>query len=431
MSGQKKNIFIFSSWYPNRRNPNSGSFIKEQVEALAELTSDRYNYIVSNWGFEQTEISLKEPVNAAKKIYDFVTTKSLRFYQENGIFYVTNRYLKFSEKLPYIGSPDRLANVQKKSIAIVEKELGPIDLIHAHVSYPAGYVSSLLSQFYTIPYLITEHMGPFPFDRYMKKGRPVPEIDQAVASAGQVIAVSNTLAHRMEKLGYCQPVVIPNMVDEECFLPGRKTRSKKTFRFLTLATMKSSKGIGDLLNAISIWSPRKDDVEFVIAGYGGEKDQFMNKSKELGIDNLVSWPGKIARKDVPAMMADCDAFVLPSHHESFGIVYVEAMACGRPVIATRCGGPEMIVNDKNGRLIPVGDPASLANALQWMYENSETFQPEQIRAGFMENYSKKAVTAQITDQYERLLGREYSLGNDTEEAIRSNSRFDNIKKKGV
>lgn len=405
MSYSKKNILVFSSWYPNWKNSHSGSFIKEQVEALADSTSDRYNYIVSNWGFEQSEISLKKPINAAKKIYNFISTKKLFSHQENGLYDVTNRYLKFSDKIPYIGNLDRLLDVQKTSIAIVEKELGPIDLIHAHVSYPAGYVSFLLSQYYNIPYLITEHMGPFPFDRYVIKGRPIPEIDQAINLADQVIAVSDTLANRMKKFGYRRPVVIPNMVDEDIYVMAKAFKSKKKFRFLTLSNIELSKGIEDLLNAISIWGPSKDEVEFVIAGYGNDRDQFINKSKELGIDEIVSWPGRIARKDVPEIMAECDAFVLPSHHESFGIVYVEALACGRPVIATRCGGPEMIVNSNNGRLVPIGDASCLAKELKWMYENIENFQPGQIRAYFMENYSKKAVITQITDQYERLLGQ--------------------------
>ena len=94
---------------------------------------------------------------------------------------------------------------------------------------------------------------------------------------------------------------------------------------------------------------------------------------------------------------------MPSHHETFGIVYVEALASGKPVIATRCGGPEDIVNSSNGLLIEKGNPAELANAMEWMYNNWSNFNPTNIRKDFEQRFSQKQVCRQIANLYDDII----------------------------
>ena len=98
----------------------------------------------------------------------------------------------------------------------------------------------------------------------------------------------------------------------------------------------------------------------------------------------------------------CDCFVLPSHHESFGIVFTEAMACGKPVIATRCGGPEAIVRPESGLLLEVGDVDALADALEHMFRHAHEYDRERIRADFERRFSRAVIVDALEAIYERV-----------------------------
>ena len=99
----------------------------------------------------------------------------------------------------------------------------------------------------------------------------------------------------------------------------------------------------------------------------------------------------------------CDIFVLPSRHESFGIVYIEALAMGRPIIATKCGGPEMIVNDLNGLLINTDNIDSLSKAIIYMYHNYQKYSNEIIREDFMHRFSKESTVQKYKKIYKEVI----------------------------
>lgn len=403
MPNRKKNILITSSWYPTADYPFGGIFVKEQVEALAACTGDNFNYIVSDWGFYDSEVSFLQPSDAFKKIIRFFRAERNTFTQKEGVFYISNPYLNISEKIPYLGNFDRLVDVNLKNIRLAEEKFGPIDLIHAHVCYPGGYLAYRLSKILDIPYVITEHMGPFPFDRYMVDGKPIPELETAAKHADVLIPVSDALSDRMKSFGYENRYVIPNFVDEDVFQPKKSPKPHIPFQFLTLCALEKPKGVEDLIRGIKEWNPAEEEVNFVIAGDGVDRELFQELAVDLEVDSLITWVGKIDRNKVPEFMNRCDAFVLPSHHESFGIVYVEANACGKPVIASRCGGPESIVNEMNGLLVPVSDPVKLAEAMIQMKNNIESYDSEKIRADFMQRFSKRTVLGKITNLYTSLI----------------------------
>ena len=84
-------------------------------------------------------------------------------------------------------------------------------------------------------------------------------------------------------------------------------------------------------------------------------------------------------------------------------MYAEAIASGKPVIATRCGGPEFIVNNQNGKLVNIGDVFALAKAMKTMAEELENYQPEIIRRDFEQRFSRQVVVKQLIDLYWQVL----------------------------
>src|SRR5205823_4553609 len=109
-----------------------------------------------------------------------------------------------------------------------------------------------------------------------------------------------------------------------------------------------------------------------------------------------------SRTQVVEVMRRCDVFVLPSRYETFGVVSLEALSCGKPVVATRCGGPESVVNDTNGLLVPPGDRDALGQALCRVAENLRHYDPARIRSGCIASFGRKAVVNRLAATYRRV-----------------------------
>ena len=120
----------------------------------------------------------------------------------------------------------------------------------------------------------------------------------------------------------------------------------------------------------------------------------------------MRWLGPISRVQAPKLFTDCHIYVMPSRHETFGVVYAEAIASGKPIIATRCGGPEFIVNATNGVLVDVGDVPALSQAMQTMAAHWADYSPQAIRKDFEQRFSRAAVVRQLRALYQEVLNKD-------------------------
>lgn len=357
--------------------------------------------IVSTWGHHEGEIPFGKPWRIARMIAWRLRQRPDQVRAVGAFHEVFNPAVSWSDRLP-IRSLGRLLRVNRRNFRLATTTFGAIDLIHAHVSYPAGHVARILAAENGIPYVLTEHFGPFPPASLAdSSGRPRKEIMEAFAGAAASIAVSPALAARIASFGLPEPVVVPNVVDERRFSAGPPAAGK--FTFFTLGRIDPSKGIDDLLHAIAIWNPPASGVEFRIGGVGSHAAAFEQLARTLGVADRVVWLGAIPPEDAPRHYRDAHVFVLPSRHESFGVVYAEAMASGKPVIATRSGGPESFVDASNGLLVDVGDRAGLARALQVMHDRWPEYDSARIRSDFERRFSRPAVVGQIAAVYEAVL----------------------------
>lgn len=389
------NLFLLPSWYPSQSSPLAGIFTKEQAEALAELAPD-VRVLVSLWGHADGALNARRPWIWPKRLRWIARQSRDAITEVNGVHEIFNPKITWSERLPW-GGVCQLTAVNRRNFLLAQQRFGRIDLIHAHVSYPGGYIAALLSQEFGVPYVITEHMSPFPFPSLMRKGRPLPEISYALQHAAAVIAVSPSLAQRVASLGHALPHVIPNMVDERLFAIGPPQAGK--IIFFTLCGISVQKGIDHLLEAIALWNPPANQFEFRIGGDGPQRAAYQAKAEALGIGDRVHWLGAVSRVQAPALFRDCHIYVMPSRHESFGVVYAEAIASGKPVIATRCGGPESIVNASNGLLVDIGDVLALAQAMQTLATHWEQYDSQAIRKNFEQRFSRHAVVEQLLALY--------------------------------
>jgi glycosyltransferase involved in cell wall biosynthesis len=186
------------------------------------------------------------------------------------------------------------------------------------------------------------------------------------------------------------------MVNEQVFRPPSNVIRNKRFVFFTLAGMVPQKGIPDLLYAISLFVKNlavddKDKVIFVIGGTGFQQEKYKALAQRLNLDSWVTWLGYLTQEQVVEKFQNCDCFVLPSRHEACPVVCLQAIACGKPVIGTRCGGPEYIITTDSGLLVDVANPEEMAEALYQMFKCKNVYDAKVIREQFMARFSRTVV----------------------------------------
>ena len=113
--------------------------------------------------------------------------------------------------------------------------------------------------------------------------------------------------------------------------------------------------------------------------------------------------GLCSREEIAKQLKQCDCFVLASQSETFGVAYIEALAMGVPVIATKCGGPEAFVNEKNGLMVNVNDVEELTEALIYMYNNINMYDRKSISIEIQNKFSSEVVANKIINIYKEYL----------------------------
>jgi glycosyltransferase involved in cell wall biosynthesis len=202
---------------------------------------------------------------------------------------------------------------------------------------------------------------------------------------------------------------IPNILDS---LFERNTLFRKVgdrggqpFRFLHIGSLIRIKGQTDLLHAFAHKFRGEKDVELRIGGEGPLRQELRQLVRELNIADQVVFLGQIEREAVFLEMKECDAYVQPSHYETFGVTLIEALACGKPVIATACGGTECIVREGNGVLVPPQDIERLGEAMAQVRRGIEDYDAVLIRKDCIERFGSQTIAKQLSSVYEQVHGR--------------------------
>jgi glycosyltransferase involved in cell wall biosynthesis len=198
---------------------------------------------------------------------------------------------------------------------------------------------------------------------------------------------------------------IPNMLDP-IFIQSLPPSEKRTgvFIFFNVAELSEKKGHAILLEAFASAFKGKTNIRLVIGGDGALMNTLRHHAELLGIDGMVEFSGMLDRESLRSKMLEADVFVLPSLFETFGVVVIEAMSCGKPVIATVCGGPEHILDASTGILIEAGNMKALSKAMLDMYANSSTYDADLIRSKALLEYGPAVVATSLETVYRKIMG---------------------------
>lgn len=277
------------------------------------------------------------------------------------------------------------------------------DIIHVHV-YDAGAPAVMIARFSRIPVVVAEHFSSFP----RRSLGPLDLVKAWLAFrwADRVLPVSRALQNAIGRYGLGGRFkVIPNVVDTSLFFPSPDVRSSpEAKRVVFVGQLAPVKGIPHLLEAAARLRAKRADWQLDIVGEGKQRIEYQRLAADLKLGDAVVFHGARSRREVAEFMRRADVFVLSSLAETFSVPAAEAMACGTPVLSTRCGGPEEFIVEDVGVLVPAQDPDALFRGLDQMLDNLHLYSRQRISRYARERFSPEVVGAQLHAVYESLLG---------------------------
>lgn len=371
-------ILFIPSWYPSKNNPIWGSYLIKQAEGMSEYADVSMIY-VDRVGFKNI-FSLFRKGSKEKYCFKFYKSKILSLKRLN---------LNLSYEM-YKRAIYRLYKTY-------EKDNGKPDIIFAQSVLPAGLGALYISEKENIPFVVHEHSIEV-MKQYKKHSKVV--IDKADGYYAVSKKVKDFLAKRNRK----DTVVISNYIDTKRF-NVKANKSKDKFILINICNFFKVKSLDTLLKALRIVIDKYKikNIKLNIIGTGEYESFYKDVCNKLNLNDYVSFKGFIENNKLPDIISSSNLLCLSSTTETFGIPLVEAMACGLPCISTKCGGPEEIVNETNGVLVPIKDPEAYAKAIVYMYKNIDKYDPKIIRKYAHDNYDKEVVCKKLINELQKVI----------------------------
>jgi glycosyltransferase involved in cell wall biosynthesis len=380
-SRNRLKILFLAAWYPSEKKPLSGIFIREHAKAAS-----LYNDV--------TVIAYSDGCRSLKKLYEI--SENI----EDGIktYRITHKKLRVRKWKHFI----RWWAVIRLFRNLYKKNIKP-NVIHAHV-YDAGVPAVILGRLHKIQVIITEHWSGF---ARRKPGKFKQKMARFSLNRSRVILpVSKNLIEHIQSYGIQNEfIVVPNVVNTNIFYPAPNSTNsnRRRKRILTVASLIPIKGISYLLEALHRVKQRRQDFLLDIVGDGINRAEYEKMTVDLGLSNVVVFHGILKKKKVAEAMRGCDFFVLPSLWENMPVVLIEAMACGKPIVATDVGGVSEIVDKVSGLLLPSKDFRALEKDIEYMLDNYENYQPKKVADYARKKFSYSVVGSELDRVYRECL----------------------------
>ena len=400
-------------WYPSADDPIAGRFVADQAAALAATGR------VRPWAASFEPFWLHGDLSLRTRAADAWPAAVRMAAAEGRAIFPEGAFGPSRVPVVHLGAAagrsagagrDNEAIHRERALqALVDGAGRHVDLIHAHVGYPEGAAAARVAARIGVPLVLTEH-ATF-LARIFANPAHRARYEEAVRSAARVVAVGSALAAQIRaEMPHAAPklVVIPNTVDVAAF-PLQGPDDRDPDELLWVGYRREVKGTGTLLRAFARVRAARPGTVLRLVGRsttGEEEAGWHQLAAELGIADAVRFDPPADRAGVAAAMARAGLFVHPGTRETFGIVAVEALASGMPVVATDSGGvTEVLGPDPGalGALVPHSDPAALADAILATLARRRSFDPARLRAHVESRYGAPAVAGRIADLYDEVL----------------------------
>lgn len=383
---RKINVLVLTSGFPNASDSNSLSiFVKQQLVALRERLGN-------------VTVIAPYPYNSSltEKLSHFPPSKNFTDYKYKNISVYYPKYIDLPFGIFENIRPQRWAKIISK---IIDEHDIKFDLIHAHFTYPAGAAAALLSKRYDKPYIISAHEN----QTWLKKNLTGPKAQwsRSIWQGANTVIRVNMADTAILKKQYPNIIHIPNGIDTHVFKPVNKSKARHKLKLpqkhkiiLCVGNFFPVKNQALLVRALA--KLKDQNYHCYLIGHGPDYSDLKNLINDLGLRNNVTIVGFQKNALLPYWYSAADVLCVPSKKESFGIVQLEAMACGTPVVSNHNGSSEKIITSTSGVLSKTQTPKAYSEAIEACL--AKHWKQEVVRRN-AKSYSWQAIIPKIISLY--------------------------------
>ncbi|QNM84264.1 glycosyltransferase family 4 protein [Polaribacter pectinis] len=373
---KKLHILFLCGWYPSRVYPNNGDFIQRHAEAVALKHKISILHIVSDENCSDTIEITSEEINGIETHIAYIKNTS------NVILKLTLFWKAYFKLL---------------------KKIKPFDFVHLNEIYPFGIFALHLKWFQKKPFIISEHWTGYHFLLSKKINFLEKIISRKIAKEASFLCpVSNSLKEQMESLNIKGNYnVVPNVIDTSLFIPSNS--KEKNYTIIHVSNLlDKQKNISGMLRVVKQLEKNIDN--FTWKFIGGSKEKYQPLIDKLNFSTAkIEFINHISHNKLITHLQSSNLFVSFSNYETFGVVMVEAISCGVPVISTNTGILNELKLTDYCRIIPIKDEEKLLNEVLTMYNLNKTIDKEEMHAFVAKNYKKEIIANQFSELYFKAL----------------------------
>jgi len=394
-------VLVISHLYPSICKEKAGIFVYKQIKALIARGVEIQIISAVPW--------IPFPVNYFNFKWNCYSNISEREIKEE-IPIWHPRYFSFPKGYFFSSSGERMYFGIRKTMSKIYQEFH-FDLIHAHVALPDGAAGMKIAQKFNKPLLVTIHGQDFQ-QTIFKNNKCKKNIERTINFSEKTIIVSNKLkriARTSLQINNNKLVVIPNGINKEDFKKNKQFKIvnlEEKIIILSVSNLIKTKGIDLNIKALKYLKKKYPNILYIVIGAGKVKNKLVKYINKNKLEKYVKFLGQMTNQKVINYISKCNIFSLPSWNESFGIVYLEAMAQGKPVIGCEGEGIEDFVeHGVTGMLVKPKDVDSLVEAIDYLKSNPDKARAigKRARKLVLENYTWGKNAEKTIQVYEEVL----------------------------
>lgn len=418
----RPNVVIVATWFPSIDDPGAGRFVADQAEALAAAGRFRPAAIsfdpVKLTGLARSRGAQAGAILDASRVAIRGADRPFAHQGWSVAPGIPVARLSIPDGSTAESGAAHGASHREAVLGALGERLmtDPVPwprtgIVHAHTGYPDGAAAIALADALGWPLIVTEHASFV--DRLISNPELRARYEAMLERADRVFAVSESLAAELRTSfpGHASTIAtLPNAVPVDRF-PIVPTAERRPDELLFVGYRKASKGIETLLRGVAIARASRPSITLRLVGRPSSDESeatWHALAAELGIADALTIESGTDRDGIVAAMSRASVFVHASPRETFGVVVVEALATGMPVVVTDSGGVTEILGsepERLGALVPVDDPEAFAAAILRTLERRESFDPAALRASVERRFGAGFVAERLHVAYREALGR--------------------------
>lgn len=393
-------ILFLPRWYPSKKDPMMGLFIKRHAEVASSFADVFVLVVIADHTCFETEIVTTGKVvtlyyyyPSSKTSYQFINSI---INQLSWIYYLT------------------------KGLLQLKRKYCSMDLIHVNILTRLGIIAWIVKQLWGIPYVVTEHWSRY-INGSFNGALRIWFTRLVIGGAAKVSTVTLNLWESMQRYGLTNPnyMRLSNVVDTSLFKPSVLGFESSVFlektlnqlyidqqcynprRFIHVSCFEDrSKNISGLLRVLANLSNTTTNFECLFVGEGIDFEMLKLYADRLGLKHpQVQFTGLLEGSKLVEAYCSASFMVLFSNYENMPVVIGEAFACGLPVITTRTGGIAEYMTDWNGQMISIGDEAALSSSILHFLFHADEFDRQHIRSYAEQCFGTATVEKQLKALY--------------------------------